>query len=59
MREESQLEDMRAALRGERERARQGAARVPEPLAPQVVQEPASEPEPPARRGLRSLFRRR
>ena len=59
MREESQLEEMRAALRGERERARRGGARVPEPFAPQPLQAPAFEPERAARGGLRSLFRRR
>lgn len=61
MKEESQLEEMRAALRGDRERAER-RRRAQEPsFVPAVAQppEPGPEPEPPARGfTLRSLFGR-
>ena len=51
MKEESQLEEMRAALRGDRERAERRRRSQEPPVGPAVAQpnEPASEPEPPAR----------
>ncbi len=62
MREESQLEEMRAALRGDRERAEQARLRSQENVRALIepVSDPGQEPppaEPPkARRGF---FRRR
>jgi len=66
MREESHLEEMRAALRGERERAEQARQRSSEnvravvaPVAPAVpTSAPAPEAEPP-RTGFFSRFKRR
>ena len=59
MKEESQIEEMRAALRGDRERAEQARQRSTENVL-QALDLPAAEPEPeprPApepRRGLLS-----
>ena len=58
MHEQSQIDDMRAAIRGDRERAEQARQRstenvrslLPEPEPEPVVPEP--EPEPQPRRGL-------
>lgn len=61
MKEESQLEEMRAALRGDRERAERRRRADEPPLEPAVAQQndPAREPEPPARGFTwRSLFGR-
>lgn len=63
MKEESQLEDMRAALRGDRERAERRRREQERPFVPAVIAappEPAHEPpESPARGfSLRSLFGR-
>jgi hypothetical protein len=65
MREESQLEEMRAALRGDRERAEQSRQRSHENVRA-LIDEPErraqTAPEPlhePRHGGLRSLFRRR
>lgn len=60
MREESQLEEMRAALRGDRERAEQARQRSTENV--RAVREPRqAEPlaPPPARRGLLARLRGR
>jgi hypothetical protein len=63
--EQSQIDDMRAAIRGDRERAEQARQRSEEnvrALLPDPAAEPAPEPEPSApeperRRGLlRRLF---
>ena len=61
MKEESQLEEMRAAVRGDRERAERARERsqesvraLIEPTARVVEDEPESRPT-----GLRGLFRRR
>jgi hypothetical protein len=73
VREESHLEEMRAALRGERERAEQARQRSlenvrglvePAPPAaaepePERASEPAPEPPPQRPRGLRGFFSRR
>ena len=61
MKEESQIEDMRAALRGDRERAEQARQRTLENvLALTETPEPDPEPEQPQRQSvLGSLFRRR
>jgi hypothetical protein len=60
MREESQLEEMREALRGERERARRSRPKFLESLAADSVPQPAEpEPQERGRRTIRSLFRRR
>jgi hypothetical protein len=61
VKEESQLEEMRAAVRGDRERAEQARERSQESV--RALIEPsgavvAPEPEP-RRRGLRDFFRRR
>ena len=60
MKDESQIEEMRAALRGDRERAEQARQRTAEnvlELAPRSEPPVAGEPEP--RRGLLSrLFGR-
>lgn len=45
MKEESQIEDMRAALRGDRERAEQARQRSTENVLP-LLQTPGAEPEP-------------
>jgi len=62
VKEQSQIEDMRAALRGERERAEQARARSSENvgtlLESTVVADPAPPPEP-RRRGFRGRFGRR
>jgi len=61
MKEESQLEDMRAALRGDRERAERRRRAQELPFVPAAAAPPESmpEPEPPARASrLRSLFGR-
>jgi hypothetical protein len=57
VKEESQIEEMRAALRGDRERAEEARRRstenvraLLEPQEPEV--EPELEPEAPRRRGL-------
>ena len=56
MREESHIDEMRAALRGERERAERARRRTTENLLPLTVaaeRERVSEPEQtPARRGF-------
>jgi hypothetical protein len=61
VKEESQIDDMRAALRGDRERAEQARQRSLENvLALTSAPEPASaEPKPPRQSVLGSLFRRR
>lgn len=60
MKEQSQIEEMRAALRGDRERAEQARLRSTENVletAVRPLEAPPSEPEP--RRGLFSrLFSR-
>ncbi|MBA3348489.1 MAG: hypothetical protein H0T13_07995 [Actinobacteria bacterium] len=68
MREESHIDDMRAALRGDRERAEQARQRssenvralvepvVPPARAPVPAPVPAPEAEP-ARRGFLGLFK--
>ena len=62
MKEQSQIEDMRAAVRGDRERAEQARQRsyenVRAPTDPSPAEEPAGAAEPP-RRGLRGFFKRR
>ncbi len=62
MKEESQLEDMRAALRGERERAEHARQRSQENVRALIEPTVPPPPEPPAAeppRGRRGLFRRR
>ena len=62
MREESQIEEMRAAVRGDRERAEQARQRSLENVRSLVDEQPVEKPENPlaeSRRGLRGLFRRR
>ena len=53
MKEESHLEDMRAALRGDRERAEQARQRSAENVL-ELIELPPAEPvqEPPQRRSL-------
>jgi hypothetical protein len=62
VKEESHIEDMRAALRGERERAEQARQRSSENvralLEPEVAEAEPAAPEL-RRSGLRGLFRRR
>lgn len=56
MKEESQIDDMRAALRGDRERAEQARQRSTENVRTLIevpVRDPDPEPEPP-----QSLFGR-
>lgn len=53
MKEESQIDDMRAALRGDRERAVQARQRSPENVLG-LVERPAVEPKPEPQRGLLS-----
>lgn len=66
MKEQSQIEDMRAAVRGDRERAEQARQRSLENVRvltePRADAEPAEVPAPaetPRRGGLRGLFKRR
>ena len=66
MREESQIEDMRAAVRGDRERAEQARQRSYENVRVLTERQPAeeaAEPPPPVEdppsRGLRGFFKRR
>lgn len=59
MKEESQIDDMRAALRGDRERAEQARRRSTENVLelldrPAAQPEPAPEPEPTPPRGFLS-----
>jgi len=59
--DESQLEEMRAALRGDRERAEQARQRSLENVRALIepsAAEPPPPPQPPPSR-LRRLFRRR
>jgi hypothetical protein len=56
VKEESQIEDMRAALRGDRERAEQARQRSTENVLP-LVQSHEREPEPPAHERPRLLGR--
>lgn len=53
MKEESHLEDMRAAIRGDRERAEQARQRSAENVL-ELIERPRAEPvqEPPQRRSL-------
>ena len=65
MREESQIEDMRAAVRGDRERAEQARQRSYENVRVLTEPQPEEAPEPPPHvedppsRGLRGFFKRR
>jgi hypothetical protein len=66
VKEESQIEDMRAAVRGDRERAEQARQRSFENVRALTDVQPAEEPaesvpsvEEPRRRGLRGFFKRR
>ena len=66
MREESQIEDMRAAVRGDRERAEQARQRsyenvrvLTEPQPAEEAPEPPEHVEEPPRRGLLGFFKRR
>jgi hypothetical protein len=60
VKEESQLEEMRAALRGDRERARRSRPKFLQSLAADNVPEPPEqESGERGRRTMRSLFRRR
>jgi hypothetical protein len=68
VKEQSQLEDMRAAVRGDRERAEQARRRStenvraliePEPKDAPPPPEPPARPEPPPARGLRRFLRLR
>lgn len=66
IRGESQIEDMRAALRGDRERAEQARVRSLENVTVLTERQPSEHPpEAPAsvaeprRRGLRGFFKRR
>jgi hypothetical protein len=61
VKEESQLEEMRAALRGDRERAQQARQRSQENVRTLIEQRVVPEEPPPQQRprGLRGLFRRR
>ena len=60
VKEESQLEEMRAALRGERERARRSRPKFLESLtADNTPPFPEPELEERGKRTIRSLFRRR
>ena len=60
MKEESQIEEMRAALRGDRERAEQARLRSTENVLETALRPPEPAPdEPEPRRGLLSrLFSR-
>jgi hypothetical protein len=66
VREESQIEDMRAAVRGDRERAEQARQRSDENVRVLTESQPEAEvPEPPEhvdeppRRGLLGFFKKR
>lgn len=62
MKEESQIDDMRAALQGDRERAEQSRQRSLENVRALLEPEPEPGQAPPSeepRSGLRGLFRRR
>jgi hypothetical protein len=66
VKEESQIEDMRAAVRGDRERAEQARRRSFENVRVLTEAQHADEPaetvpsvEEPRRRGLRGFFKRR
>jgi hypothetical protein len=61
VKEESQLEEMRAAVRGDRERAERARERSQESVRALVEPTtPVAEPPQPSRpRGFRGLFRRR
>ena len=69
MKEESQIDDMRAAVRGDRERAEQARQRsyenvrvLTEPRPAEDTPEPAEPPvhvEEPPSRGLLGFFKRR
>lgn len=61
MKEESQIDDMRAALRGDRERAEHARQTLENVLALTETPKPAVEEQPPPQRQsvLGSLFRRR
>ncbi len=66
MREESQIEDMRAAVRGDRERAEQARQRsfenvrvLTEPQPAEEALEPPDRAEETRRHGLRGFFKRR
>ena len=63
MKEESQIDEMRAALQGERERAEQARQRSSENvralLEADVTQAAPAASSEPQRRGLRGLFKRR
>jgi hypothetical protein len=60
VKEESQLEEMRAAVRGDRERAEQARQRSQESVRTLIEPRPMSEKPRPEQRtkGLRGLFRR-
>ena len=58
VKEESQLEEMRAALRGDRERARRSPPKFLQSLADAVPEPPEQKPGERGRRTIRSLFRR-
>jgi hypothetical protein len=60
VKEESQLEEMRAAVRGDRERAEQARQRSQENVRALVEPRPVREEPRPERRprGLRGLLRR-
>ena len=57
MKEESQIEDMRAALRGDRERAEQARERSSENVRA-LIESPVSESDPEKRQPARSLLGR-
>jgi hypothetical protein len=61
VKEESQIEEMRAAVRGDRERAEQARRRSLENVRALVEQpaEAAPPPSPERRRGLLGFLRRR
>ena len=61
VKEESQLEEMRAAVRGDRERAEQARQRSEENVRTLIEPRAMPEERPPEQRpqGLRGLFRRR
>jgi hypothetical protein len=52
VKEESQIEDMRAALRGDRERAEEARRRSSENVLALLETREEQEPEPQPRRGL-------
>ena len=62
MKDQSQLEEMRAAVRGDRERAEQARQRSAESVRallepePEPDAQPAAAPEPPRRSRLRRFF---